>query len=304
MVEIDCDARMRFSLALLVAAAAVTPPLTARAANPPFVGTRAMGMGGALRGSATGDSALTLNPSGMSLSRAYIIEGAYAYDHVGGTSHLGRASIVDSTSGINLAGGLYYNYLSDETSDPHRSGHEAGLALSVPLGERLFIGAQGKYFTLKNSGTLPAGVPGKVSGFTVDAGLTVKPINALSIGIVGQNLAKLDTDRAPRTVGGGITLGVATDFLLGFDGVLDFSDSAKKVWHFMGGAEYLAGKRYGLRLGGGRRGNTRAGFLTAGASFVGQTAAVDVGFQQDLSGAVRETYLGASLRVFLPTPTD
>jgi hypothetical protein len=214
-------------------------------------------------------------------------------------------SVVDSTSGFNLGGGLYYNYLADDSSDPHRSGHEGGLALSMPLGEHLFIGGTVKYFRLNNSGTLPAGVPGRVSGFTFDAGLTLRPANAVSLGISGQNLAKLETDRAPRSLGGGITLGAATDLLFGLDAVLEFANGVQgKVWHVMGGGEYLVGKRFGVRAGGGRRGHTHAGFLTAGASFVGQSAAVDVGFQRDLSGAVRETYVGASLRVFLPAPTE
>jgi hypothetical protein len=37
---------------------------------------------------------------------------------------------------------------------------------------------------------------------------------------------------------------------------------------------------------------------------VGQSAAVDFGLQRDLSGAVPETYVGASVRVFLPTPNE
>jgi hypothetical protein len=302
---------MRLPLTLLVAAAAVTSVSPARAANPPFVGTRAMGMGGALRGAATGDSALTLNPSGMSLVRAYAIEAAYAYDRIGGTSHVGRLSIVDSTSAFNLGGGLYYNYLSDdtspagETSPPHRSGHEWGMALSMPLGEHFFLGGTVKYFRLSNSGTLPAGFPQRVRGFTFDAGLTIKPVSAVSIGVSGQNLAKLDTDRAPRTVGGGITLGAATDFMLSLDGVLELANGSRpQVWHVMGGGEYLWAKRFGIRAGGGRRGYNHAGFLTAGASFVGQSAAIDVGLQRDLSGALPETYVGASLRVFLPAPTE
>jgi hypothetical protein len=294
---------MRSPLIVLLSAAATTLLSPAFAATPPVPGTRALGMGGALRGAATGDSALTLNPSGMSLMRAYVIEGAYAYDHLGGgASNLGRISIVDSTSGFNVAGGVYYNYLADQTSNPHRSGHEGGVALSFPIGEHLFLGGTGKYFRLHNEGALPAGVPTRVSGFTFDAGLTLKPVNAVSIGVVGQNLVDLHTDRAPRTVGGGITVGATTDLLFAVDGVYDYSSSSHKVWHVMGGGEYLVMKRFGLRAGGGRRGNTKAGYLSGGVSFIAQFGALDFGFQQDLGGTPKETFIGASARLFLPAP--
>src|SRR4051794_30884051 len=117
-----------FLLALCALALPAASALPARAATPPIPGTRALGMGGALRGSATGDSALTLNPSGMSLLRAYVIEAAYLHDRAGGGhSNVGRLSIVDSTSGFNLGGGVYYNYLAQEPAGaPKRSGHEGG----------------------------------------------------------------------------------------------------------------------------------------------------------------------------------
>lgn len=297
---------MRFLPATLSCAAAIALTFPARAAAPPVPGTRAMGLGGALRGAATGDSALTLNPSGMSLMRAYVIEAAYQHDgYTGGAgSNLGRASIVDSTSAFNVAGGIYYQYLTEDLGGGFdRSGHEGGVALSLPLGEHLFIGGSVKYLRLKTSGPAPA----TAKGFTFDAGLTLKPVGAVTIGVVGQNLADLHTSRAPRTVGGGITVGATADFLLCFDAVYDFTSkrdtgSTGKVWHFMGGAEYLFAKRFALRAGGGRRGLGEAGYLAAGASYIAQIGAVDFGFQQDLGGAAKETLIGVSARLFLPAP--
>jgi hypothetical protein len=295
---------MRSLLATLWGATAMILVSSAWAATPPVPGTRSLGMAGALRGAATGDSALTLNPSGMSLMRAYVIEGAYAHDGAGSdTSNLGRLSIVDSTSGFNLAGGVYYQYLSERLGGGiNRTGHEGAVALSVPFGEHLFVGGTVKYFRLHTDG-----VSALTKGFTFDAGLTVKPVGAVTLGVVGQNLSDLHTSRAPRTVGGGIAVGATTDFLLAFDAVYDFTTrrdtgGAGKVWTFMGGAEYLFAKRFALRAGGGRRGTTRAGYLSAGASYIAQVGAIDFGFQEDLSGTARETFIGVSARVFLPAP--
>src|SRR3954462_15553412 len=106
---------MRFHLAMLSCAAAITLVSPAWAATPPVPGTRSLGLGGALRGAATGDTGLTLHPSGMSLMRAYVIEAAYARDSFGSSkTNLGRLSIVDSTSAFNLAGGVYYQYLAND----------------------------------------------------------------------------------------------------------------------------------------------------------------------------------------------
>ena len=298
-----------FLLTLLGAAATASSISSAWAATPPVPGTRALGLGGALRGAATGDSALTLNPSGMSLMRAYVIEAAYAHDELsGGSSNLGRLSIVDSTSGFNIAGGLYYNYLADKPgAGLDRSGHEAGAALAIPMGDHVFIGGTVKYLRLRTSGALPVGASSLAKGFTFDAGLTLKPVGAVSFGIVGQNLADLHTDRAPRTLGGGITLGATPDLLFAADAVLDFTTRRDtggqgKVWNLMGGGEYLFAKKFGVRVGGGRRGINNAGYLAGGVSFIAQVGALDFGFQQDLGGSAKETFIGASARLFLPAP--
>src|SRR3954471_9583240 len=122
---------MRFLPAILWSAAAITSTVPARAATPPVPGTRSLGLAGALREAATGDSALTLNPSGMSLMRAYVIEGAYGHDSAGhASSNLGRLPIAASPSGFNLAGGVYYQFLAEDLGGGiYRSGHEGGVAL-------------------------------------------------------------------------------------------------------------------------------------------------------------------------------
>jgi hypothetical protein len=295
---------MRFLLATLLGAASLTLTSPANAATPPVPGTRALGLGGALRGAATGDSALTLNPSGMSLMRAYVIEAVYAYDSAGSaSSNLGRLSIVDSTSGFNIAGGIYYNYLDQDLGNAiSRSGHEGGAALSIPLGQHLFVGGTVKYLRLSTTGAAPT------RGVTFDAGITIKPVGSVSLGVAGQNLVDKHTDRAPRMLGFGLTVGATTDLLFAVDGVLDFTSrrdtggADKKVWSVMGGGEYLFLKTFGLRLGGGLRGLSEKGYLSAGASYIAQIGAIDVGFQQDLAGSAKETFIGVSARLFLPSP--
>jgi len=74
-----------------------------------FPGARPLGIGGALRAVATGDSGPMLNPSGISLIRSYSLEGGYQFGKTP-DSHDMRISAVDSTSNLNLGGALYYAY--------------------------------------------------------------------------------------------------------------------------------------------------------------------------------------------------
>src|SRR5215471_9857044 len=78
-----------------------------------FVGTRPLAMGNSGRAWAIGDSGPLLNPAGMSLVKAYTVEGTYVFNSTLGGANFFHGSVVDSTSELNLAGGLSYTYVSD-----------------------------------------------------------------------------------------------------------------------------------------------------------------------------------------------
>ena len=272
-----------------------------------FVGMRSLGMGETLRGAATSGEGPLLNPSGMSLSQQYNVEADYQYVHPGGNNFL-HASIVDSTSGYKVAGGLYYTYHSDSQGG-QTSGHthEVGLALSVPLGEHLTIGATGKYFWM--AGDL---VSEDSSGFTYDVGVTLRPASVFSLGVVGYNLQDLHAGRvAPLAVGYGAALS-PTDFLLiAVDGVTNVNALLPEgrtlggTTRVSAGAELFLAKKAAFRLGGGYDGSTRNGFFTVGLSAVSEAGALDFGLLQDVvqrGDSSRNTILGASVRLFVPQP--
>ncbi len=89
--------------ALLLLAA----PAPARAALD-LQGTRSIAMGGALRASPTGESAILLNPAGMTLLRNYIVAGLYQF-RVSDDASLVNASVVDSATN-KVAAGLFYSF--------------------------------------------------------------------------------------------------------------------------------------------------------------------------------------------------
>ncbi|HEY6475764.1 MAG TPA: hypothetical protein VI456_04230 [Polyangia bacterium] len=267
----------------------------------------ALGMGGAARAWATGDEGPLMNPSGMSLTKAYALTGSYEYASRLSDQFL-HASIVDSTSPFNLAGGLYYTYHAQSPSGaPSGSGHEAGFALSYPFGPYVSIGTTVKYFKLLN-GDAYAGHDG---GVTFDVGATIRPTQILSIGAVGTNLRDLGSSEATRAIGYGLALLPFGSLLVTADGLTRRTadnQTGRKGTSLMGGAAYTFAGKVAGRAGGGYDASTGNGYLTVGASAVSAIGAIDVGLRQDVTsglivaggGEARETVLGIGFRLFIP----
>jgi len=282
--------------------AAAAEPLTES-----FVGTRALGMGGGLRGAATGGSGPLQNPSGMSLLRTYNIEADYFFARVR-SGHLFHASVVDSTSEFRLAGGLYYTYHFDNPDQPAASahGHEGGLALSLPFGEYVAIGATLKYLRLSGLEGAPGG--GTASGVTFDVGATVRPTSQISIGIVGSNLRHLGLGTVPTAIGYGAAVTVGTNLQVVADGITNLTRDdplPRKGTRVSAGGELTVVQKAVVRVGGGYDGISQNGFFTVGLAAISEAGSLDFGLRQDAfrgGGSPRETVLGASFRLFVPQP--
>lgn len=295
------------SAPLVLLAIAVTVALGSSArAFEELTPTEALGMGGASRAWAVADEAPLLNPSGMSLTKAYTIDGTYGYASRLADQFL-HASIVDSTSPFNLSGGLYYTY---HTASPSGGlaghGHEGGLALAFPFGPYVSIGGTLKYFKLVDGDA----VNGHDGGLTFDLGATIRPTQIVSIGIVGTNLRSLDTSQATQAVGYGVALIPTTNVLLVADGLTRFTadnQTGRKGTSVMAGAGYTFVGKFAARAGGGYDASTGNGYLSFGLAAISDIGAFDGGVRQDLTRSalasgteVRETVVQVSLRLFIP----
>jgi hypothetical protein len=293
---------MRALIAALLSLAA-TPALAAGEVGP-LANARSLGMGGTLRGSAAGDAALALNPSGMPLVRTYAIEGEYLHA-TGRSENDAHVSIVDSTSGFNVSGGLYYTYLSASPggSQPDRAGHEGGFALAIPFGDKLAIGGTVKYARLTTKGG-DMMLDTKTQGFNFDAGITLKPFGILSVGAVAYNLHDVPDRRMPFGIGGGLTVAPIEGLLLAADMLWDAHGASDNggATHFMGGGEFTFAKRLAVRAGGGHRGGmVEGGYGSAGLTFISEVGAIDGGVQQGFGG-LKETLFVVAARLFVPSP--
>lgn len=253
-----------------------------------------------MRAAATGDAGPMLNPSGISLVRAYTAEGAYQYGSRDST-HDVHASLVDSTSGFNLGGALFYTFHTASPAGATQTGHLGGASLSFPLGDLVFLGGTAKYLYFS---TEASGTTNTKKEFTFDAGLTIRPAQFLALAVVGYNLTNPETSFAPQSLGGGVSVSFVPGLLLLLDGVLERvsgDPTRSKAYYIMGGGEYLA-KTLAARLGGGRDGFNKNGYLSGGVSFVSGVGALDISMRQDISGDRKGTFVGVSGRLFVPAP--
>lgn len=281
------------------------------AAAQDLTGTRSLAMGGTLRAAPAGDSAILLNPAGMSLNQSYQITGSYLY-RASDAGSLMNVSIVDSVTS-RLAAGLSYAF---EHATPRRtlalSGagpftleetqttHEIALAFAYPLGRLFHLGLTTKYVDLsidQPEGTPEAVRTGGADGLTMDVGAVLNPFSSLNIAVVGYNLVGIDEEFYPRLLGMGVSYALGLTFLAEFDAVLNFTaaDEVKASYH--GGAELFLGGSYALRGGVMHDTLRQSTYASGGLGLISNKVALDLSLRQMVSGGA-ETTFAASLRVF------
>jgi hypothetical protein len=227
---------------------------------------RMVGMGGALRALGNGVTGIYLNPASVALTRVYHLQALAQFWPEARRQTYGAAA-VDSATG-RVAAGIAGQYGVLDPDGVDRKWTDVRLALAYPLSDQLYVGVTGKYLKLRENGFarpgfgLPppslasSGLPEDaiVDGVTFDAGIAVKPTDALFIGLLGTNLTNPGNGYQPTMFGGGVGYGT-NDVSLEADVVADFTTftnadgSSRTNIRAMAGFEFLAGDHYPLRLG-------------------------------------------------------
>lgn len=274
---------------------------------------RSLGMGGALRAAATGASGIFLNPAGITMVRAYAVEAFYDF-HVQKNGHYAHSSVVDSVASKWVAAGLYYNLVVMRPDVLERSkgkeqslsitGHETGVSLAVPLGNRFALGATVRYQFLKAKANVVVDgedtevTVDKINNVGVDVGVVVVPYEGFTLGVTAMNVVPQKSIYAPLSMGMGAAYSYKTFFTAAFDVQLDFTSRDKVVVDYHGGLEgFLAGK-FAIRAGTMHRGLTQGTHVTAGFGWVSPKAGVDIFLVQQVDGGI-ETRIGFSVKVFV-----
>jgi hypothetical protein len=257
---------------------------------------RIAAMGGALRAFSNSTEALFINPANMATSRVYHL-GALAQVWPEASRQTYGAAIVDSiVSASRLAGGLGGSWTQQDPDGIGRTDLDVRFALAYPFSDHVFLGASGRYLSLKQSG-FPRGLydlhpsiaasglndKAMVQSITFDAGATVKPVQELAFSLVGYNLTNPGTSLLPLMFGGGLAYGT-TDFTIEGDVLGDFTTWGSTKARAMLGGEYLAGDHFPLRIGYRFDQGAETHALTGGLGYLDNAYSIDLGIQRVVSG--------------------
>jgi hypothetical protein len=146
---------------------------------------------------------------------------------------------------------------------------------------------------------------GDASGFTFDAGLTLRINDLVNLGLAGYNLWGEEAQQFPRAFGGGVSLRPTPSLRASFD-VLFKTDlpEGTKSGRFGGGIEYFLqpGSRetgFPLRMGGLHDRATDRTYGSVGLGIATTKIGVDVAARRAMRGE-DETLVIASLRFYGP----
>jgi opacity protein-like surface antigen len=238
-------------------------------------------------------SGLFSNPANMATSRIYHA-GVMASIWPEASRQAYGAAVVDShTSSTGLAGGVSGTWIMQDPNGINRSGTDLRLALAFPFSQKFRIGAGIKYLSLRQNGNGPlgqsqasAGLAGQaiVRDLGVDVGMTIQPVAAFSLALVGVNLNSTGNAFLPMMAGGGIGGGTET-FTVEADALADFSTWEKTKLRVMGGAEYLAADHFPLRAGYRYDEGPKLQWISVGAGYTDKTMGLELGLRRTVAGA-------------------
>lgn len=261
------------------------------------LGPREIAVGEAMRASATGATAIGLNPAGLPLNRELVFEGGYGY-RASDSASLVNVSACDSTN--VMPGCFFYQYAG---SNPELSGmaldrstHVVGSSLSKQLVPRVMVGATAKYYRFDSE---VMDEP-KAKGFTFDVGATVRLTELINFGVSGQNLfGSEDSVQFPRAIGGGVLARPLPTLALSFDSRWKTNGDGAR---FGGGGEwFLRAGSYGIpiRVGGVHDNGLDSTYISGGIGLAHMKWGLDIGARREVKGG-DETLILASMRFFGP----
>jgi hypothetical protein len=250
---------------------------------------RGVGLGIGNRAGATGTSAVAYNAANLPVLPVYRVETVFGYVPNQRAFMVGGA-VADSVTNKLSAGTAFRGVFGG--GDRDYSGWDGRVALGMPLAEQISLGLSGRYLNLSADDHTEDGQPvgERVKGFTMDASVTVTPLEGFHISALAYNMINLRSSLAPQRVGGGLSYQYKTMFQVGLDTLVDLSTFGHASVIIGGGAEYIIARMVPLRLGFQEDTGRHMASLTAGAGYVHQKFDIDLSIRQDF-GDRPESYL-------------
>ncbi len=255
-------------------------------------GARSVAMGDAFRAVGTSNDAIVEDPAALAISPHYEIDGYFGYAFASPATYW-SGSLVDSST-TPLAVGVDYTHLASGTSPTRFGGSDLRLALAdTIIPDQLFVGISGNWVDFGYS-FLPA------NAITGDAAVVYKPIDLVSIALVGYNLVDIKhPELAPLSGALAVAVGTDTSFRTATDLVVNFS-TPKPLFDYHLGGEYLIAQLVAVRAGYMYDALQGANFGSIGAALIMPTFAIDVSFRQQVP-QWNDNLLMVGVKFFLPT---
>ncbi len=234
--------------------------------------SRNIAMGGAYESMGYGAETIGGNPAGLSAYRRYQIEASGSWDIPNGMG-FGSVALADSTN--PLAAGLSYHFATFGGLE-RRWAHITTLALSYALGEWIFLGVTGRHHVLVGASN--------TNSITMNAGLLIKPVPFLSIGVSGHNLIynfNKDITRYFVASVSGLFFNQLTPV---FDLRADFNQPSPR-FAYHGGLEWLIAMTVPVRAGYQYDGIQNHHYVSGGVGWFSDGSGVDVAYRHELGGA-------------------
>lgn len=255
---------------------------------------RAGALGGAVRASGSSTTSIFSNPATMAATKVYHLEGLAEIWPEARRQSYGAAAVDSVMNSYQIAGGVGGTYTLQDPDGLKRKIVDVRVALAMPLGDRFFAGAAMKYMRLEQNGLGPLGrslasgglAKGAIiNGWTFDAGVAARPIDWLTIGIVGTNLTNPGNSFQPTGFGGGLAIG-NQDFSISGDVAADFTTYQRTTLRTMAGGEYLAADRFPIRLGYRFDDGAKTHAISGGAGYIDRSFGVSASLRRTVSGEV------------------
>lgn len=267
---------------------------------------RSAGMGNNIVAGAGANAAIFHNPSGLALANVYAIEMGYDTVIKDGQNSI-SVSAADSQTNGSVAGGFAYTYTFDRGTGPDRydkwRDHDFRAALAVPLiPNTLSLGVGTHYMNYVRA---ELGVPGernaiKHKGFTMDVGLSALLNETIFIGVVAQDLLKVDGATSGRDIRGGLGFLAGPVRVQGEYGVN--LHEKHSTHHFGFGAEAMlqsVALRAGYRwIGPERFESSNDHELSFGAGYRSRSFGIDAVYRQEIQRAPSR-WIGVSMLFFV-----
>jgi hypothetical protein len=233
---------------------------------------RNLAMGGAYMSMGYGAETLGGNPAALSAFKRYQIEASGAWDVPNGMG-FGTLALADSTN--QFAGGLSYHFATFGGLE-RRWAHITTLAMSYAIADWIHLGVSGRHHVIVGASN--------TNSITVNAGLLIKPVQWLSLGVSGHNLIYNFNRDITRFFVASVSALIVGQLTPCFDLRADFNQPTPR-FAYQGGLEWLIAMTVPVRVGYQYDGIMNHHYVSGGLGWFMEGSGVDVAYRHEIGGA-------------------